>query len=118
MTPDKWILVSILLLTTWVTASAAADGPSSVTDRGRTLAFAQPKGNCLACHWVKGAKRPGNIGPPLVAMKVRFPEKSLLRERIWDQSRFNPTTVMPPFGRNQVLTEDEIDRIVEFVWML
>ncbi|MEO8626840.1 MAG: hypothetical protein ABI612_01890 [Betaproteobacteria bacterium] len=28
----------------------------------------------------------------------------------------NPNTVMPPFGKHQVLTEEEIDLIVDFIY--
>ncbi len=28
----------------------------------------------------------------------------------------NPQTVMPPFGKHKVLTEDEIDLIVDYIY--
>jgi sulfur-oxidizing protein SoxX len=51
-------------------------------------------------------------------MKVRYPDKSLLRDRIWDETKYIPTTVMPPFGRNKILTEKEIDEVVDFIYTL
>jgi sulfur-oxidizing protein SoxX len=57
-----------------------------------------------------------NIAPPLVAMKARFPDKAKLRAQIWDATKANPMTVMPPFGRNMVLTEQEIDKITDYVY--
>ncbi len=86
--------------------------------KGREIAFDRNKGNCLACHWVKGAELPGEVGPPLVAMGVRFPERAALRDQIWDASRRNPETLMPPYGRHGILTELEIDLLVDFVHTL
>ena len=51
-------------------------------------------------------------------MKARFPDKAKLRAQIWDATKANPNTIMPPFGRQQVLSEGEIDKIVEYVYTL
>ena len=97
-----------------VTSAVAA----SMIDEGREIALDRRKGNCMACHVIAGATLPGNIGPPLVAMQARFPDKAKLREQIWDASQINPRSLMPPFGRHKILTEDEIDKVVEFVHSL
>jgi sulfur-oxidizing protein SoxX len=92
----------------------AADDPAD----GKSLAFDRKKGNCLACHAIPGepkAESPGNIGPPLVNMKARFPDRNKLRARIWDETAVNPDTVMPPFGRNKILTEQEIDLVTDYI---
>lgn len=107
-------------------AAASVAGPgiatqavaASMIEEGRKIALDRRKGNCMACHVMAGATLPGNIGPPLVAMKARFPDKAKLRAQIWDSSQINPRTLMPPFGRHEILTEDEIDRVVEFVHSL
>jgi len=96
--------------------ASAAD--ASVVEQGKKIAFDRKKGNCLACHQIEGGSLPGNIGPPLVAMKARFPDKSKLRAQIWDSTKSNPNSMMPPFGRHEILTEDEIDKVVEFVYTL
>ncbi len=96
--------------------AAAAD--QKTIDEGKQLAFDRKKGNCLACHMIEGGNLPGNIGPPLVAMKARFPDKSRLRAQIEDPTQFNPNTVMPPFGKHNILTEDEIDKIVDYIYTL
>ena len=101
-------------------------GPGCVTEavaapmieEGRKIALDRKRGNCMACHVIAGATLPGNIGPPLVAMNARFPDKTKLREQIWDASKINPRSLMPPFGRHEILTEDEIDKVVEFVHSL
>ena len=61
---------------------------------------------------------PGNIGPPLVAMKARFPSKDRLRAQIYDPTQFNPGSAMPPFGKHKILTEDELNKVVEYVHTL
>jgi sulfur-oxidizing protein SoxX len=101
-----------------VTGTAAEAKPASVTEQGKVIAFDRKKGNCLACHQIEGGKLPGNIGPPLIAMKARYPDKAKLRAQIWDATRANPNSIMPPFGRHKVLGESEIDKIVEFIYTL
>jgi sulfur-oxidizing protein SoxX len=94
----------------------AAD--ASVVEQGKQIAFDRKKGNCLACHQIEGGDLPGNIGPPLVAMKARFPDKAKLRAQIWDSTKNNPNSMMPPFGRHEILTEGEIDKVVEYIYTL
>ena len=96
--------------------AVAAD--AQVLEQGKKLAFDRKKGNCLACHHIEGGDLPGNIGPALVAMKVRFPDKAVLRAQIWDATASNPNTMMPPFGRHEIMTEAEIDKVVEFIHSL
>ncbi|HEC28108.1 MAG TPA: sulfur oxidation c-type cytochrome SoxX [Gammaproteobacteria bacterium] len=83
--------------------------------KGKKLAFNKKKGNCLSCHAIAGGKMAGNVGPPLVAMKARYPDKKKLRAQIWDATKANPNTVMPPFGRHKILSEKEIDLVTEFI---
>ncbi len=85
---------------------------------GRQLAFERSKGNCLACHAIADGNMSGNIGPPLADMASRFASKDALKARIWDATQYNPRTSMPPFGKNRILTEQEIDAIVEYLWTL
>lgn len=98
--------------------AAAAEGASTVVDKGKAVAFDRKKGNCLACHMMDDGTLPGNIGPPLIAMKARFPEKAKLRAQIWDATVANPNSIMIPFGRNRVLSEEEVDQIVEYIYTL
>lgn len=98
--------------------ATAADGASSVVEKGKAAAFDRKKGNCLACHMMDDGTLPGNIGPPLVSMKLRFPDKAKLRTQIWDATAANPNSIMIPFGRYGVLSEEEIDQIVEYVYTL
>ena len=100
--------------------AVAADAPQK-EETGKSIAFDKSKGNCLACHampTVPDAESAGTIGPPLIAMSARYPDKAKLRAQIWDATVANPQTVMIPFGKHKVLTEQEIDKVTDFVYGL
>ncbi len=113
-------LMGCLGLLTPLIASAADDADTAKDDiaKGKELAFDRKKGNCLACHQMEGGSLAGNIGPPLVAMKARFPDFNKLKAQITDARINNPNTIMPPFGPNGILTEQEIDLVAKFVYTL
>ena len=110
--------VSAVLIALVMSTQLASANEDQVIADGKKIAFDRAKGNCLACHMIEGGELPGNIGPPLVAMKARFPDKAKLRSQIWDSTRSNPNTIMPPFGRHEIMTENEIDKVVEFIHSL
>ncbi|MBN8960177.1 MAG: sulfur oxidation c-type cytochrome SoxX [Rhizobiales bacterium] len=85
---------------------------------GQKLAFDRSKGNCLTCHDIKGGDLAGTIGPPLVDIKSKYPDRKELVAIVSDETKRNPTTVMPPFGRNHILTEQEISVVVDFLQTL
>ena len=87
-------------------------------EKGKHLAFDRKKGNCLACHFIEGGNSPGAIGPGLVAMKVRYPEKAKLRAQIWDATVANPNSMMPPFGLHNALSDQEVDLITDYIYTL
>lgn len=90
-------------------------------ETGKDIAYNRSKGNCLACHGfpnLPDAEQTGNSGPPLIAMQARFPDRAVLRAKIWDATASSPTTFMPPFGKHQALSEEEIDKVVDFVHSL
>jgi sulfur-oxidizing protein SoxX len=93
-----------------------AEEAQSAMEQGKALAFDRKKGNCLACHMIAGGDLPGNIGPPLVAMKMRYPDKAKLRAQIYDATVANPQSSMPPFGSHGILTDNEIDLVTEFIY--
>jgi len=100
-------------------------------DKGRELALARIDGGCLLCHAIPGADRPaGNIGPALAGVGARLDAREL-RLRITDASRFNPDTVMPPYGPKEdlysvarqyrgkpLLTKAQIDDLVAYLLTL
>ena len=86
---------------------------------GREIAHDVYKGNCLACHRIPGDPKAvtlANIGPPIVQMRERFPDRAQLRMQVWDPTRRNPLSVMPPFGKHHVLTEREIDLVLDYIY--
>jgi sulfur-oxidizing protein SoxX len=85
---------------------------------GKSLAMERSKGNCLACHSIEDGELPGTIGPPLLAMKVRFPERAMLTRQICDATIRNPDSRMPPFCRHRILTRDEVELIVDYLYTL
>jgi sulfur-oxidizing protein SoxX len=102
-------------------AGAALAGPAcaqSAVAEGQKLAFDRSKGNCLTCHVIKGGEYPGTIGPELTDIKSKYPNRDELVAILNDETRRNPLTVMPPFGRNRILTEREINAIVDFLQTL
>ena len=107
------LLISALL----VTQTANAEGDSNI-EKGRAIAFGGTKGNCLACHMIEDGESPGNLGPPLIAMKARYPDRDKLRAQIWDPTAANPESAMVPFGKYKVLTEQEIDYLTDYITSL
>ena len=96
---------------------ANADGAADLA-KGKALAFDRKKGNCLACHQIEGGTLAGNIGPPLIAMKARFPDYDKLRAQIDDARKNNPNTIMIPFGPHAVMSSSEIDLVTKFIHTL
>jgi sulfur-oxidizing protein SoxX len=109
------VLVSGISL---IPQTASADNHGNMVKMGKKVAFNRKTGNCLACHMMDDGVSPGDLGPPLVAMKARFPDKAKLRAQIWDAQVANPGTRMPPFGKHKIISEKEIDAIVEYLYTL
>ena len=117
----KFIIAALAILVAAAEFSQAEEDTVSAEsdfERGKAIAFERRKGNCLACHVIAGGELAGNYGPPLVLMKVRYPDREKLRAQIWDASTRDQATRMPPFGRHKILTEEEIDLVVDFVLTL
>jgi sulfur-oxidizing protein SoxX len=124
-------VVSVLALSTSVPSAYAADEAKKAAEAapaanaakkeekkevtGKDLAFDRAIGNCLACHVIAGGDLPGNIGPPLVGMAARFPDKAKLKAQIYDARVANPDTIMIPFGPMGILNDEQLDKVVEFI---
>ena len=109
-------LVFALLIGT--TAFVTPVCAQSAVAEGQKLAFDRSKGNCLTCHAIKGGNLPGTIGPALTDIKSKYPDRDELVAILYDETKRNPQTVMPPFGRNRILTDQEINAIVDFLQTL
>jgi len=102
-------------------ASVAAATEATMKMEGRKIVFDRKKGNCLSCHAIPNdpkAESAGNIAPPFIMMKARYPDRAKLRAQIWNSTQANPRTAMPPFGKHRILTEQEIDQVVEYIQSL
>ena len=101
-----------------VFAQSAGTNIASQIDRGRAIFLDERKGNCAACHKAPNdpaVKTKSNIGMPLEAVKTRYPDRAKLRDAIWDLSKSPPNTIMPPYGKNRILSGDEIDALVIYL---
>jgi sulfur-oxidizing protein SoxX len=118
---------SLVMMMSLSAPSMAQEAKKELTplEQGKELAWNRGKGNCLACHSIVGADMPGNMGPPLVAMKMRFPDKQKLYNFIYDPNKHPNSgnmipagTIMPPFGANAILSDKEIQLITDYIHTL
>jgi L-cysteine S-thiosulfotransferase len=114
----KPLLSQALALALLIGATASGPAAAQSASEGQKLAFDRSKGNCLTCHEIKGGDLPGSIGPALKDIKSKYPDRNELVAIVTDETKRNPLTVMPPFGRNQILTEQEINAVVDFLQTL
>jgi sulfur-oxidizing protein SoxX len=109
-------------LSTLAVVAAAVDMPeldlNGNAAAGKAVAEDRGKGNCLACHMIVGAESPGAIGPALIAMQTRYPSKEALARQIWDATVKAPEAAMPPFGKHEILSNQEFADVVEYIWTL
>jgi sulfur-oxidizing protein SoxX len=112
--------ISSSLIAAPVAVQADGHGGAKAVEEGKKLAFSRSKGNCLACHAIQGGNQAGNIGPALIAMKLRFPDKQKLYNKLWgtEDSKKVPHSMMPEFGRNGILTDSEIAKITDYIYTL
>lgn len=114
------VLVASVLAGTTIASAAEEKKKLSPVEEGKILATTNSKGNCLACHMMGDGQAPGEIGPPLMAMQARYPDKQKLFDKLWGKpgTELMPESQMIPFGKNKVLTDDEINKIVEYLYTL
>jgi sulfur-oxidizing protein SoxX len=122
MTPKLIRIVPLALLAVMLFPTLAAAAKPDTPETGRDIILSRKLGNCLACHSIPGLGKdnvlPGNLGPTLQNMKSMFSSKKQLRAHIWDETKFNPNTSMPPFGKHKILTDQQIDKVVDFLYGL
>ena len=108
----------VALLGVFASPVVFSAGHGDMIAAGKKVSFDRKLGNCITCHNIPGGTAAGNIGPPLIAMKARFPDKNVLRAQIWDATMRNPASMMPPFGKHNVLTEKQIDQVTAYIHSL
>jgi len=108
------LMIMLLLIPLFGNAAGKA---GTQLEQGKELAIEF----CKACHYFEGADRAraGTVAPPLREMKPRFPERMKLEKIIYDPHRATkPDSMMPPFGRNGLLDEHQIQLIVDYLYTL
>ena len=111
-------LIPALALVLLIGGATVSTARAQSASEGEKIAFDRGKGNCLTCHVIKGGDLPGTIGPELKDIKSKYPDRADLVAILNDETKRNPQTVMPPFGRNRILTEQEINAVVDFLQTL
>ena len=116
---QKMLMLALLALTAGAQQILADEEVvSDSIELGKAIAFDRGRGNCLACHAIEGGELMGDYGPPLLMMKVRYPVRADLRAQVWDAAVREPLTRMPPYGRHRILSEEEIDLVVDYIYTL
>jgi sulfur-oxidizing protein SoxX len=83
--------------------------------RGKAIAHERSKGNCLACHVMKDGVQPGTRGPDLSRYGALGKTDAETYSLVHDMRTRSPDTVMPPFGTNEILTDQEIRDVVAYL---
>ena len=82
--------------------------------KGKRLAAG--KGRCLTCHIMDAdGKQAGDVGPSLATYAKYARPGEYTFQQIWDARAHNPTTLMPPFGTNDVLNKHEVMHVVAYL---
>ena len=97
-------------------ARKALEGPlNGNAAKGKQIAQARDRGNCLACHVMPGGSQPGTRGPDLSYFGSTGRGAAEAYAMVWDMRTVNPETLMPPFGTNEILTDQELRDVVAFL---
>ncbi len=108
----KKLLIASALSTVCFTGAVAND---ALIKQGKEIFMTKNKGNCLACHGIKGMNvdGPGSMGPELQALQY-WPDEALYN-KVYDPYTTNPISAMPAFGKNGWLSDSEIKAVVAFL---
>lgn len=104
---------AVALIALAVASIAALSPPARAAPPSGKALFAQ---HCEQCHRAVDSEDFGNIGPSLVDLRSRYPDDQPVLAIVRDETRRNPGTVMPPFGRHRILTDEEIRAIVGYLY--
>jgi sulfur-oxidizing protein SoxX len=113
------ILGTLLLQGCKTTPGAAPAAAAKPIEMDAVKIMTNPNiGNCTACHAIPADPKlvAGDIGPAFIGMKGRFPDIAKLKVAIADQKAIAPDTIMPPFGRNKILTPEQIDVVAQYIY--
>ena len=88
--------------------------------RGRALFLDRAKGPCTGCHLAPGDDvwPAGSVGPDLSTIGDRKLADAYLYQQLWDPRVTFPSTIMPPWGTQGVLTSQQIVDLVAYLQTL
>jgi len=119
----KALLVAVAVLFASCASTGSVTHAKSLKSKiqlGRKIATTRKLGNCVSCHYLPNVESPGDVGPNLVEAMKNYTEqdRDIVKQWIVDARKFNPDTIMPPFGTNKILTPEQIDAVVEYLYSL
>lgn len=83
--------------------------------RGKAIVQDRSKGNCLACHVMKDGVQPGSRGPDLGKYGTWQRSDAETYALVYDMRSRNRDALMPPFGTNDILGDQEIRDVVAYL---
>ncbi len=86
--------------------------------RGRAIAMDPWRGGCVTCHEIPGEEWPGTFGVALNRYKQRRLTDAEIYQQIFDVRVTAPRAVMPPFGPQGILSDQEIRDLVAYLQSL
>ncbi len=109
------ILLMAAVVSSLFSVSSFAQSNAKLVKEGKKIFLSKKLGNCLACHNIAGMKVPqaGALGPKLAHLSS-YPT-SFLYNKIYNPYTTNPVSQMPPFGKNAILSNQQIKAVVAFL---
>jgi len=83
--------------------------------RGQEVVLDRSKGNCPACHVMKDGAQPGSRGPDLSKYGTWKKSDAEAYALVFDMRSRNRDALMPPFGTNDILSDQEIRDVVAYL---
>ena len=115
MDKSTTLVLSTIICIFFTLSLYAAEPDKNKIKEGQQLALKF----CQACHNYQGTEQAGTVAPPLLGMKSRFPDRKKLYNIIYDpHATLKSDTMMPPFGRNELMAKDEIEKVIDFLYTL
>ena len=103
-------------MTGLLTTASLAD--AALVAKGEKVYNTKKLGNCLACHQYTGKKinDPGSLGPDL-SNAAYYPDDLLYNiiYNIYSVEGKSKVSAMPAFGKNGMLSDDEIKAVIAYI---
>ncbi len=108
-------LFSLIAVAAVATVFSYGGSNADLVKMGEKIFNDKKQGNCLACHDANGKKidGPGSFGPKLQYLS-QWPKEALY-DKIYDPYTTNPISAMPPFGKNGILSDKQINALIAYL---